>query len=189
MRASAGKKHIVFLVENASVPNDMRVWKEARVAASEGFDVTVVSPRGTRVDRERYVVIDGIPIHRYRNVVLGRGFLSYFIAAISRRFPKFGNQSNAALRHLASLEEGAENLIVTIANEIVERIDRHFVIVLDDYQFVDNVPEVRSFISRFIQLSEVRAFDSTLRYPVIVNVYGGPHSQMVRRQPVLKRGW
>ncbi|KAF0109067.1 MAG: hypothetical protein FD146_111 [Anaerolineaceae bacterium] len=80
-------------------------------------------------------------------------FLSYFIASIAHRFPKFGNQSNAALRHLASFEDGAENLIVTLVNEIYERIDEHFVIVLDDYQFVDNVPEIRGFVSRFLQLA------------------------------------
>lgn len=80
-------------------------------------------------------------------------FLSYFIASIAQSFPGFGNQSNAALRHLSSLEEGAENLIITIVNEIVEHVDQHFVLVLDDYQFVDSVPEIRSFVSRFIQLA------------------------------------
>ncbi len=79
MKASAGKKHIVFLVENGSVPNDMRVWKEACVARDVGLDVTVISPRGTRVDREKYVVIDGIRVHRYRQVVLGAGFGSYVV--------------------------------------------------------------------------------------------------------------
>jgi LuxR family maltose regulon positive regulatory protein len=80
-------------------------------------------------------------------------FLSYFIASIAHRFPKFGNLSNAALRHLRSFEDGDENLLVTLVNEIYERIDEHFVIVLDDYQFVDNVPEIRGFVSRFLQLA------------------------------------
>ncbi len=79
MKASAGKKHIVFLVENGSVPNDMRVWKEACVARDVGLDVTVISPRGTRVDREKFVVIDGIRVHRYRQVVIGVGFGSYVV--------------------------------------------------------------------------------------------------------------
>jgi glycosyltransferase involved in cell wall biosynthesis len=79
MKVSAGKKHIVFLVENGSVPNDMRVWKEARVARDMGFDVTVVSPRGARVDRERRAMIEGIEVYRYPHVVLGGGFGSYFV--------------------------------------------------------------------------------------------------------------
>lgn len=80
-------------------------------------------------------------------------FLTYFIAAVARRFPKFGRLSGAALRSLASLEDGAENFIVALVNEIEECIDEHFVIVLDDYQFVDNVPEIRAFVGRFLQLA------------------------------------
>jgi len=69
----------VFLVENASVPHDPRVWKEAKVARSLGFEVSVVSPRGTSIDTEKFSVIDGIPVYRYRQVVLGSGFLSYVV--------------------------------------------------------------------------------------------------------------
>jgi len=80
-------------------------------------------------------------------------FISYFISAISQRFPRFGSQSNSALTGLTALDQGLENLIITLVNEIYEVISEHFVIVVDDYQFVDSIPEIRDFVSRFIQLA------------------------------------
>lgn len=79
-------------------------------------------------------------------------FIAYFIASIAQRFPRFGNRSLSSLNSLTSLDQGFENLIVTLVNEIYERIGEHFVIVLDDYQFVDDVPPIRDFVNRFIQL-------------------------------------
>jgi LuxR family maltose regulon positive regulatory protein len=80
-------------------------------------------------------------------------FLAYFLASISQKFPRFGNQSNAALNDIIALENNLENLIITIVNEIDEHIREHFIIVLDDYQFVDGVPEIRHFVGRFVQLA------------------------------------
>jgi len=57
------------------------------------------------------------------------------------------------LNSLTSLDRGLENLIITLVNEIYEQVSEHFVLVLDDYQFVDSVPEIRDFVSRFIQLA------------------------------------
>jgi len=80
-------------------------------------------------------------------------FIAYFIAMMTRRFPRFGKESAAALNSLTSLDRGLENLIITLVNEIYEQVSEHFVLVLDDYQFVDSVPEIRDFVSRFIQLA------------------------------------
>lgn len=80
-------------------------------------------------------------------------FISYFLAAISQRFPQFGKRSLASLNNLTSLDQGFENLLVTMVNEIFERINEHFVIVLDDYQFVDDIEPIRGFINRFVQLA------------------------------------
>jgi ATP/maltotriose-dependent transcriptional regulator MalT/DNA-binding SARP family transcriptional activator len=80
-------------------------------------------------------------------------FLSYFIASISRLFPGFGSQSRAALTGLTSLDESLENLVITLVNEIYEQIDEHFILALDDYQFVDTIPAIRNFVSRFVQLA------------------------------------
>lgn len=80
-------------------------------------------------------------------------FVAYFIAMVTRRFPQFGKESAAALNSLTALDRGLENLIITMVNEIYEQVSEHFVLILDDYQYVDSVPEIRDFISRFIQLA------------------------------------
>ncbi|MEW6094302.1 MAG: tetratricopeptide repeat protein [Chloroflexota bacterium] len=80
-------------------------------------------------------------------------FLAYFIAAIAERYPGFGNQSKAALNSIVAVDSSLENLIITIVNEICEHIPEHFVIILDDYQFVDSVSEIRDFIGRFLKLA------------------------------------
>lgn len=72
-------KHILFVVENCSVPDDQRVWKEARAVKEMGFEVSIISPKDSKKDKEKYTKIDGIEIHRYKQVVLGTGFVSYIV--------------------------------------------------------------------------------------------------------------
>ncbi len=79
-------------------------------------------------------------------------FIAYFITALAQRFPKFGRQSTAALNNITSLEDDTERLIVTLINEIYEQISEHFILVLDDYQFVNDTPAIRGFVNRFAQL-------------------------------------
>jgi glycosyltransferase involved in cell wall biosynthesis len=57
---------VLFLVENASVPTDTRVWSECLAVQEAGFDVTVISPAGTERDTARFEVRNGIEIHRFR---------------------------------------------------------------------------------------------------------------------------
>ncbi|HEY8777428.1 MAG TPA: glycosyltransferase family 4 protein [Gaiellaceae bacterium] len=57
---------VLFVVENASVPTDTRVWSECLAIQEAGFDVTVISPEGTDRDTARFEVRDGIEIHRFR---------------------------------------------------------------------------------------------------------------------------
>ena len=78
MKASAGK-HVLFLVENASVPEDLRVWKEAKSVKHLGYDVTVISPRGVNIDGEKHIVLEGVDVYRYPPLVIGSGFLSYIL--------------------------------------------------------------------------------------------------------------
>lgn len=79
---SAGK-HILFIVENCSVPDDQRVWKEAKAVKEMGFDVSIISPKDSKRDKEVFTTIDGIEIHRYKQIVLGTGFFSYFVEYIN----------------------------------------------------------------------------------------------------------
>lgn len=63
---SAGRPtRILIIVENLSVPMDRRVWQEARALVTDGHDVHVICPQGERSDRETFVELEGVTIHRY----------------------------------------------------------------------------------------------------------------------------
>ena len=79
-------------------------------------------------------------------------FAAYFIEALAERFPGFGMQARAALNELTSLDDGMEQLMVPLVNEIYSHILQHFVLVLDDYHLISDVPVIQNFLSRFIQL-------------------------------------
>lgn len=81
-------------------------------------------------------------------------FVAYLIAALSERFPSFGVESMAALNSLVSLEGELESLVVTLTNELYDKIREHFILMLDDYHLVEDVETIRGFISRFVKLSD-----------------------------------
>jgi len=58
------KKHVLFIVENATVPPDLRVWSEALSAKEFGYDVTVLSPQ-IKKTQAKYEIIDDIEIYRH----------------------------------------------------------------------------------------------------------------------------
>jgi ATP/maltotriose-dependent transcriptional regulator MalT/DNA-binding SARP family transcriptional activator len=108
-------------------------------------------------------------------------FMAYLIAALARKFPRFGKQSSAGLRSLLNLKQDKERLLTTIINEVYEQIDEHFVLVVDDYQFVDTVPFIREVFSRFIYLvgENCHVILSSRRLPALPDI-----TLMVARQQV-----
>lgn len=80
-------------------------------------------------------------------------FIAYFIAAITERFPQFGNRSRSMLDGLTNLEDGMERLLVTLVNEIYDDIHEHFVLVVDDFHLLDGVAPIRYLVNRFVQLA------------------------------------
>jgi LuxR family maltose regulon positive regulatory protein len=79
-------------------------------------------------------------------------FIAYFLAAITERFPQFGNRSRSILNSLTSLEEDVERLLVTLVNEIYDDIPEHFVLVVDDFHLLDEAPSIHYLVNRFVQL-------------------------------------
>ena len=79
-------------------------------------------------------------------------FCGYLIAALEQRYPQFGKLSKAVLRSFTNINQDAERFLSVLVNEIDSQIDQHFVLVVDDYQFVDAVPDIRTIFSRFIYL-------------------------------------
>lgn len=66
--------HALLVVENSSVPFDRRVWREALTLRRAGWDVSVISPKGSRYssggsevtgEDADYEEREGIRIHRY----------------------------------------------------------------------------------------------------------------------------
>ncbi len=108
-------------------------------------------------------------------------FCAYLIAALEQRFPKFGKQSKAVLRSLVSLEQDMERMLAALVNEISSQIDQHFTLVVDDYQFVDAVPDVRNLFSRFVYLvgENCHIVLSSRRVPALPDI-----TLMVARQQV-----
>ena len=108
-------------------------------------------------------------------------FAAYLIAAIEQRFPKFGNSSKAALRSLVSFEQDTEHFLSILINEIDSQIVQHFTLVVDDYQFVDTVPDIRNLFSRFIFLAgeNCHIVLSSRRLPTLPDI-----ALMVARQQV-----
>ena len=63
---SAGnrKKHILIIVENAPVPLDCRVWREAKALLNSNYDVTVICPKGINCN-DTYEYKEGVHIYRH----------------------------------------------------------------------------------------------------------------------------
>lgn len=80
-------------------------------------------------------------------------FLRYLIAAIAEKFPAFGRDSLGILENMISLETDQEQILVTITNEISARVRDHFVLVLDDYHFVESAPVIGLIVGRLLQLA------------------------------------
>ncbi len=68
-------KHVVLCVQNLSVPQDPRVWREAQALRAAGYRVSVICPLGP--NRNRRERIDGVAIHRYRGPVDTTSRLGY----------------------------------------------------------------------------------------------------------------
>lgn len=70
------KKKVLIIVENLPVPFDSRVWKEACSLYSNGYEVTVLCPKGKGFERG-YEVLEGVRIYRHPMPKEGDNALGY----------------------------------------------------------------------------------------------------------------
>ncbi len=56
--------HVLFIVENNTIPPDIRVWREARTAVQAGYSVSIISPKNDNFLKS-YELIDGVEIYRH----------------------------------------------------------------------------------------------------------------------------
>lgn len=70
------KKKILIIVENNPVPFDSRVWKEACSLHENGYEVTVLSPKG-KGQSKGYECLEGVHIYRHPMPREGNSPLGY----------------------------------------------------------------------------------------------------------------
>lgn len=70
------KRRILIIVENIPVPFDRRVWKESTSLRENGYEVTVLCPRGKGYGRG-HEVIEGVHIYRHPMPQDGNGLFGY----------------------------------------------------------------------------------------------------------------
>lgn len=74
-RATGRRPHILIIVQNLPVPLDRRVWLECRALVAQGYDVSVICPKGPGDPRRQR--IDGVQIYKYRPAPQAAGMLGY----------------------------------------------------------------------------------------------------------------
>ena len=81
-------KKVLIIVENLPVPFDSRVWKESLSLRENGFQVTVLCPRGKGFTK-RHEVLSGIQIYRHPMPKEGNSPLGYLFEFASALFWEF----------------------------------------------------------------------------------------------------
>lgn len=73
------KARVLIIVENSPVPHDGRVWKEATTLQRNGYEVTVVSPRGKNGCEKGFEILEGIHVYRHPRPKEQEGALGYLL--------------------------------------------------------------------------------------------------------------
>ena len=73
------KGKVLMLVENCPAPADHRIWPEAILLRDSGYQVSIISPKGTTDQRESYTCIDSIHIYRYHLPVIEQKYVGYVV--------------------------------------------------------------------------------------------------------------
>lgn len=76
-------------------------------------------------------------------------FLEYLLASIQRRFPHFGGRTAGLLRNFDQ-KRSLDACIGALVTDIHEQIDSFFVIVLDDYQLIENSAPINQLLDRLL---------------------------------------
>lgn len=79
-------------------------------------------------------------------------FIAYLIASLAERFPRVGTTSRNRLTRLNSMEQDAESILVLLTNEIYDQVEEDFLLIIDDYHLLDDVPVISGLVNRFLGL-------------------------------------
>ena len=78
-------------------------------------------------------------------------FLEYLIASLRRQFPEFGSRTSRLLGE-SGLARDSDMIIGSLVTEIYESIPDYFVLVLDDYQLVEESTGVNRILDSLLRL-------------------------------------
>jgi glycosyltransferase involved in cell wall biosynthesis len=84
----AARRRVLIIVENLPVPFDRRVWSEATTLSRQGYEVSVICPKGPQATAS-FEIIEGIFVYRHWLPSEGRGVLSYFAEYSAALFWEF----------------------------------------------------------------------------------------------------
>lgn len=87
MKGSPGKK-VLIIVENLPLPFDRRVWMEANTLTQDGYQVSIICPKGKGYDKA-YECINGIHIYRHNLPPEHSSALGYIREYLSALFHEF----------------------------------------------------------------------------------------------------
>jgi ATP/maltotriose-dependent transcriptional regulator MalT/DNA-binding SARP family transcriptional activator len=79
-----------------------------------------------------------------------RVFLEYLMASIRQQFPDFGSRTESALSTTAKANGQLKTLVSALVNDIHDLPD-YFVVVIDDYHFVDESHEVNVLLDDLLR--------------------------------------
>src|SRR4051794_16374789 len=71
------RPRVLIIVQNLPVPFDRRVWLECKALTAEGYDVTVICPKGK--GDPSYEVIEGVTLSKYRPYAPGGSAVSFLV--------------------------------------------------------------------------------------------------------------
>jgi ATP/maltotriose-dependent transcriptional regulator MalT/two-component SAPR family response regulator len=78
-------------------------------------------------------------------------FIAHLIAALQKIFPDFGKNASTFLNNTSQDKLDLNTLITVFVNDIFDRIKEHFILVLDDYHFVEESETINQIINQFLQ--------------------------------------
>jgi LuxR family maltose regulon positive regulatory protein len=76
-------------------------------------------------------------------------FLEYLVAALQRRFPRFGGRITALLRQ-AEPRADLDACVGALVTDLQQEIDTFFVLVLDDYHLVESSAPINQLLDRLL---------------------------------------
>ncbi|MBI1297035.1 tetratricopeptide repeat protein [bacterium] len=79
-------------------------------------------------------------------------FITYFVSTIIRRFPQLADTVLSNMDVLLNSRLTVEQIVTVVVNELYEQVHEHFLVIIDDFHLVSDIPEINEFISIFVQM-------------------------------------